>query len=61
MDVAAISQLISTLGFPIIACCYMAYSNEKLRKTLDENTKAIESLKSLIILHNYEQHKTEKE
>lgn len=29
MDLNVISGLISSLGFPIVACCYMAWSNEK--------------------------------
>jgi len=48
MDVGIITQLISNVGFPIVACWYLAWSNENLRKTLDENTKTIESLKDLI-------------
>ena len=48
MDVSTITQLISNVGFPIVACWYLAWSNENLRKTLDENTKTIESLKDLI-------------
>lgn len=48
MDYSMISQFISTLGFPIVACCYLAYSNEKLRNTIEENTKTIESLKQMI-------------
>lgn len=48
MDYSTISQFISTLGFPIVACCYLAYSNEKLRNTIEENTKTIESLKQMI-------------
>lgn len=51
MDGAALSTLIGNLGFPIVACCYLAYSNEKLRTTLEENTKTIEGLKELFKLH----------
>ena len=51
MDYATFSQLISSLGFPIVACCYLAYSNEKLRKTIEENTRTIEALKELFKLH----------
>lgn len=36
-----ISTLISSLGFPIVCCIAMFYQNEKLRQTIDENTKAI--------------------
>lgn len=54
MDGAALTTLISNLGFPIACCCYLFYSNEKLRGVLEQNTKAIESLKSLITVHNAE-------
>ena len=51
MDGATLSTLIGNLGFPIVACCYLAYNNEKLRKTIEENTKTIEALKELFKLH----------
>ena len=51
MEFSTLSQLISSLGFPIVACCYLAYSNEKLRKTIEENTRTIEALKELFKLH----------
>ena len=51
MDIQTLSQLISTIGFPIAACVYLAFSNEKLRGTIDENTKAIAELKSVINLY----------
>ena len=51
MDGNTISTLIGNLGFPIVACCYLAYSNEKLRQTIEENTKTIEALKELFKLH----------
>lgn len=52
MDNGTWIQLISNLGFPICCCIYLFYSNEKLRSTLEENTKMIESLKTLIVEHN---------
>ena len=51
MDVGTITQFISNLGFPIACCVYLAYSNEKLRATIDENTKTIESLKTLFTIY----------
>ena len=51
MDGATLSTLIGNLGFPIVACCYLAYSNEKLRQTIEENTKTIEALKELFKMH----------
>ena len=56
MDIQTITQLISTVGFPIACCIYLFYSNEKLRNTIEENTKAIESLKALITIHNLQEH-----
>lgn len=29
MDLNSIAGIIGSLGFPIVACCYMAWSNEK--------------------------------
>lgn len=48
MDVQTFTQLISTIGFPIAACIYLAISNDKLRGIIEENTKAIAELKTLI-------------
>ena len=48
MDANTLSTLISSVGFPIVACMYLAWSHEKLRNTIEENTKTIESLKQLI-------------
>lgn len=52
MDVTTLSQLIGSLGFPIIACFYMARMQEKqneqhskevseLRQTVENNTKVM--------------------
>lgn len=41
MDVNAIASLISSVGFPIVACIYMAWSNEKLQKTLNDLTNTL--------------------
>ena len=41
MDVNAITSLISSVGFPIVACVYMAWSNEKLQKTLNDLTNTL--------------------
>lgn len=51
MDVQMITTLISTVGFPIAACVYLAMSNEKMRVTIEENTKTIAELKSVITLY----------
>ena len=52
MDFTGIAQLISTVGFPIACCVYLIYSHtkeneknaemiEKLRDTVENNTKAL--------------------
>lgn len=54
-----IIQLISSVGFPIACCCFLLYQSskqdqynreqqEKLRSTIDGNTKSIESLQDLV-------------
>lgn len=51
MDVQSITQIISNLGFPIACCIYLALSNEKLRSTIEENTKTIASLDKIINMY----------
>ena len=55
MDTQAITSLVSSLGFPIVCCIYLALSNEKLRSTIDslkdtlsDNTKMLALLKDSI-------------
>ena len=47
MEVATFNDLlsaISTVGFPIVCCIVLFLQNNKLRDTIDENTKAILTL-----------------
>lgn len=44
MDVTAVTTLISTVGFPIAACCVMFYQNGKLQGTLQDITVTMQSL-----------------
>lgn len=43
-----IVQLITSVGFPIVACVYLAYTNnttiDKFRESLDANTDLIQEL-----------------
>ena len=52
MDFSGITNLISSVGFPIACCIYLIYSNnktaekhaeevEKLRQTVENNTKVM--------------------
>ena len=59
MDANTVISLISSVGFPIVACVALYYTNikqaerhreemDKLRDSLDENTKAIVALQTYI-------------
>lgn len=52
MDINAITDIITSVGFPIAACCYLAWDRTHMMKEfnekLSENTRVIESLKQLI-------------
>lgn len=59
MDVQIIGQLVASLGFPIVACGAMFWMVNKqeerhgeeigsLRKTIEDNTNVLSSLKELI-------------
>lgn len=52
MDINAITGIITSVGFPIAACCYLAWDRTHMMKEfnekLSENTRVIESLKQLI-------------
>ena len=54
-----IVQAVSTVGFPIACCCFLLWQNskqdqyhreqmEKLRGTIEENTRMIEKLAEMI-------------
>lgn len=44
MAINEITQIISTVGFPIACCCVMFYQNNKLQGTLHEVSLAMQSL-----------------
>lgn len=48
MDVGAVTQIVSTVGFPIAVACYMMIQNDKLRGVINENTLAIVELKNVV-------------
>ena len=45
MDVTVLTQLIGSLGFPIVCCGYMMFV---MNKTLKENTTATNNLVNLV-------------
>ena len=36
MDITILAQVVSSVGFPIAACCVMFFQNNKLQDTLKE-------------------------
>ena len=54
MDFNAIIAAVSTVGFPIVCCGVLFVQNNKLRDTVEENTKAVISLTDYIKLTNHD-------
>ena len=48
MDFNAFMQAVSSVGFPIVCCCVVFYQNNKLRTTIEDNTKALLTLTEYI-------------
>lgn len=52
MNITEVSDSITSVGFPIVACLLLFYFNkveiEKLKESLDNNTKVLEALKEII-------------
>lgn len=44
MAIEAVTQLVTTVGFPIAACCVMFYQNNEMRNTLHEVTLTMQKL-----------------
>jgi hypothetical protein len=57
MELNEILSAISTVGFPIAACVVLFIQNNKLRDTVEENTKAVISLTDYIKFSNKEDKK----
>ena len=53
MDFNTIIAAISTVGFPIVCCGVLFVQNNKLRDTVEENTKAVLSLTDYIKLKDH--------
>ena len=50
MDFNTIVGAVSTVGFPIACCVVLFIQNDKLRTTVEDNTKAVLSLTDYIKL-----------
>lgn len=50
MDFNTVIAAVSSVGFPIICCFVLFNQNNKLRDTVEENTKAVISLTDYIRL-----------
>lgn len=54
MDINAISQFVSTIGFPVLACLglgwYINKITDNMQKTVEENTKAVTSLQAVVTM-----------
>lgn len=59
MDINVITQIISTVGFPIACCIYLVYNQnkaeerhkeevDKLRSSLDNNTKVMNKICTIL-------------
>ena len=48
MEISTVAGLVSSVGFPILAACWMFVQYDKLRGTLEDNIKVITELKGLI-------------
>lgn len=59
MDINVITQIISTVGFPIACCIYLVYNQnkaeerhkeevDKLRSSLDNNTKVMNKICAIL-------------
>ena len=57
MDFNAIITAVSTVGFPILCCGVLFIQNNKLRDTVEENTKAVISLTDYIKYSNNKEEK----
>lgn len=57
MDFNAIITAVSTVGFPIVCCGVLFIQNNKLRDTVEENTRAIIALSDYIKYYDKKEEK----
>lgn len=48
MNISEFTTAISSVGFPIFACCYMFYLNNKLTEKISELNATLEAIKDRI-------------
>lgn len=70
MDINTITSIISTVGFPIACCIYLVYNQnkaeerhkeevDKLRESLDNNTKVMNKICMILKIDSLEEKKGE--
>lgn len=71
MDINSIVSIISTVGFPIACCIYLVYNQnkaeerhkeevDKLRESLDNNTKVMNKICMILKIEDIEKERSEK-
>lgn len=71
MDINSIVSIISTVGFPIACCIYLVYNQnkaeerhkeevDKLRESLDNNTKVMNKICMILKIEDIERERSEK-
>lgn len=71
MDINSIVSIISTVGFPIACCIYLVYNQnkaeerhkeevDKLRESLDNNTKVMNKICMILKIEDIEIERSEK-
>ena len=71
MDINSIVSIISTVGFPIACCIYLVYNQnkaeerhkeevDKLRESLDNNTKVMNKICMILKIEDLEKERSEK-
>lgn len=58
MDITTFAQIVSSVGFPIAACCVMFFQNNKLQDTLKEIAVTMQKMADAIDDLEGEKHET---
>ena len=58
MDITTFAQIVSSVGFPIAACCVMFFQNNKLQDTLKDISVTMQKMADAIDDLEGEKHET---